>query len=298
MAQKSTSKNKEELMPCSAGPLSKPSMAYTVGSLERALLRRFPKEDAEAWDHTGVLVGDRNQTIKGIACALDPTNEAIRSAQAMGANVLLTHHPAFINAPRQFGPAQSTAIQEGAAVWEAISCGVALMNFHTSLDVSVEASRVLPGILKLQFEEIVQPVSDDGKKGYGQLCSVRTEDRPLSLEHLGARCTSVFGRQPKMWGNTKAALSRIVTCTGSASDIPSLCVQKGVDCIVCGEIRYHDALSASQAGLAVVELGHDVSEIPLVALLVAALHDLGFTDDCVRIIDQSDNWEYPEAIRH
>ena len=44
-----------------------------VSELERALLARYPKADAEGWDHVGLSVGDPSADITGVACALDAT---------------------------------------------------------------------------------------------------------------------------------------------------------------------------------------------------------------------------------
>ena len=39
--------------------LARKSFSMTVGALEKALLKEFPAEDAEGWDRTGLLVGER-----------------------------------------------------------------------------------------------------------------------------------------------------------------------------------------------------------------------------------------------
>ena len=44
-----------------------------VSELERALLARYPKTDAEGWDHVGLSVGNPAAEITGVACALDAT---------------------------------------------------------------------------------------------------------------------------------------------------------------------------------------------------------------------------------
>ena len=53
----------------------------------------------------------------------------------------------------------------------------------------------------------------------------------------------------------------------------------------------------SQAGLAVVDLGHDTSELPLAAVLAAAVENAGIPGDLVTVLDQGDNWSYPETVR-
>ena len=42
-----------------------------VAELERALFARYPKADAEPWDHVGLSVGDPAVEITGVVCALD-----------------------------------------------------------------------------------------------------------------------------------------------------------------------------------------------------------------------------------
>ena len=273
-----------------------PQVQWSVGGIERVLLERYPRDDAEEWDRMGILVGDPATKVTGVAVALDPTVEAVRAADAAGANVLLTHHPAFRDAPERIRPLSSGEQGSGAVVWEAVRRGVALVNFHTALDVSFDAARILPGMLGLEFQSIVERVTDDGR-GYGQLCSVHPDEVPMRLRTLAARCLAVFGRPARVWGDMDERIDSIVTCTGSAGDLPARCVEAGYDCLVCGEVRYHSALPAKEAGLCIVELGHDVSELPLCAVLAAALRQAGFPEDGITILDQSDNWSTPEAIR-
>lgn len=280
-----------------AGPLAKQAPLVTVGSLERALLKEFPAEDAEKWDRTGLVAGDPSQLVTGVAVALDPTVPAIEQARAAGANVLVTHHPPFLSAPGEFSPAPSVAVNAGAGVWAAVENGVALMCFHTALDVSAAAQKVLPGMLGLGLKGVLLPLAGSRRKGYGQVCAVQAEDAPLTLGQLAARCTSMFARQPRVWGSFSRVVERVVTCTGSAGDVPAAALQTQADCLICGEIKYHDALAFSQAGFAIVELGHDTSELPLVAPLAAAVRRAGVPEEAVVRIDQSDNWAYPESTR-
>lgn len=295
--KKEGAKKRKELATLASGLLSKPASTMTVGVLERALLKEFPAADAASWDRTGLAVGDPAEPVAGVAVALDPTVDAIGAARERGANVLVTHHPAFLDPPGSFAPASSVAANPGAGVWAAIDQGVALMAFHTALDVSPAAASVLPGMLNLVRKGILDPLEGSPRKGYGQVCEVRAEDDPLTLGQLAARCTSVFGRQPRVWGDFGRDLVRVATWTGSAGGAGALCLRAQVDCLVCGEVKYHDALALSQAGLAIIELGHDTSELPLVAPLAAAVERAGVPKELIAVIDQGDNWSYPEAVR-
>ena len=237
--------------------------------------------------------------LASVAIALDATVPAIAEAAAAGANVLLTHHPAYLEPPTSFAPERSAALSPGAVVWAAIQHKVALMDFHTALDVSPVAARVLPALLgfKAQGRPVVS-VAGSKSKGYGQLCKVPAgDDGPETLAHVAARCTSAFGRAPRVWGSFEAPLSTAVCATGSAGNVVQACVEAQVDCLVCGEVRYHQALDASLAGLAIVELGHDASELPLTAVLADACVRAGVAKERIVMLDQSRNWAYPEAIR-
>lgn len=282
-----------------ARSIAKAAAPLTVGALESALLREFPAEDAESWDRTGLVVGESSLAVGKVAVALDPTVSAIREARAQGADVLVTHHPPFLAAPDSFAPEASVAKSSGAGVWAAIQERVALMCFHTALDVSPRAARVLPGMLGLSFTgRFVEPLASTKRKGYGQICQAAADaGEGETLARLAARCTAVFGRPPRVWGDLEAPMRTVVTATGSAGSLGRACVAAGADCLVCGEVKYHDALDLSQAGLAVIDLGHDVSELPLVAVLADAVAGAGVAPADVIVIDQTSNWTCPESTR-
>lgn len=275
------------------------TFSMTIGGLEKALLKEFPAEDAEKWDRTGLLVGERSLPVTRVAVALDATPAAVAAAAEAGANVLLTHHPAFLEAPDGFAPEASALESPGAVVWAAIRNQVALMDFHTALDVSPAAARVLPGMLGLKFTlRFAEPLEGSRRKGYGQICEVPDNDgEPETLARLAARCMAVFGRAPRVWGEPDAAVRRVVTATGSAAGLAPALVAAGVDAVVCGEMKYHTALELAAAHVAVIELGHDASELPLVAVLAEALARAGVPAEAVTLVDQSENWWTPEAVR-
>ena len=70
-----------------------------IAEFERALLVRFPREQAEAWDHIGLSCGRPDDEVRSIACALDASLPSVQAAADAGANVLITHHPIHITAP-------------------------------------------------------------------------------------------------------------------------------------------------------------------------------------------------------
>ena len=257
-----------------------------VGILERLLLERFPAEDAEDWDFTGITVGDPNAAVTGVAVALDQTAEAVRQAADAGASVLVTHHPTYISPPSKVKPAPF-AVGPGTVVWEAVRSGVALMSFHTALDVSPSAQKVLPEKLGLELTGLPQPLPGRPQKGYGHVCQA---PRGMTLEKLARVCEKELGRAPRVWGRSDLPLSSVACATGSAGSVARDCLKAGVDCLICGELKYHESLDLLHGGLAIVELGHDVSELPFVELLRVAVEQAGVPKDRIVVVDQSFNW--------
>ncbi len=278
--------------------LARPDRQLTVDSLNDYLLKQFPASDAQDWDRTGMLVGEGALPVSNVAIALDPTVEAIREAARLKADVLVCHHPLFLDAPTDFHPAASAAVSSGAGVWAAIQNRIAVMSFHTALDVSKQAQMLLPNMLGLSFKKILSPLASSRMKGFGQICKVPLIDgHHQSLSQLSAKCLSVFGRAPRVWGDMSKPIDRCVTLGGSAGSFAADIIACGADAVICGEMRYHSSLELKEAGVAIIELGHDVSEFPLLAILAGCISDAGVDERNIVVIDQSDNWCYPESIR-
>lgn len=273
----------------------------TIGDLSDRLCAMFPAKHAEKWDRTGLLAGDRTRHVTKVAIALDPTREAVSEAAAQGANCLVTHHPAFLSVPDSFTP-DMTASGVGAVVYDAIRADVSLINYHTALDVSAEAYEMLPRKLGLMPYDILEPIgpsTKDGQEvlGYGQMCRIAQPSETITLDDLAILCESTFHRTPRVWGSADSAVQSVCTWTGSVGDSWKTCIDKRIDALICGEIKYHAALEASSCGLGIIELGHDVSELPFVALLAHAVASCGIPDSNIIQLNQESNWHHPNSRR-
>ena len=123
----------------------------TVGRIELAIASAFPPEWAEEWDRVGLLAGDPEREVTGVALALDPTRGAIAECVRRGANVLVTHHPAFLTPPATIRPGRGA----GGVVYSAMDAGVALVNAHTNLDRAPGAGALIASALGL---EVTKPI--------------------------------------------------------------------------------------------------------------------------------------------
>lgn len=233
-----------------------------VGDIERIINDAFPPENAAPWDKNGLLVGKRLQETTGVYCALDPTLEAIDATLAHSANVLVTHHPVFLDPLDTLVPEDTYTAR---VVAYAIENGVALINAHTSLDVDSEAKLLLGAIAG------AEPVEDKALSIASPYLAAWNLPSSLSVGALAQFYAQKLGISVRITGAADKMVTTFVSATGSAGSVLSAVVASDYDTIVLGELKYHDALAAREQGLAVIELGHDHSEWPLVHRLYEVL---------------------------
>lgn len=269
----------------------------TVDDLEKALFGAFPEQDAESWDNVGLAVGDRMAPLGKIALNLDMSVEAVIAAHVAGCNVLITHHPPFIKeAPCEFGPeAQTFAPASGRVIYEAASRGVNLINMHTNADRAIATRDKFAHMLEFNCvgncESVLEGVRDLHDTGFGALLECG-DAGPVELAALASRCKRVFGGSPRVWGDPKRKIHHVAYLNGSwrEPDLYEKCVRAGIECAIVGETGYHFCLDA-QPYLSIIELGHDLSELPIVDVLYDALVYAGVEETNIIKLHCSDaNW--------
>ena len=258
-----------------------------VGELEKALLELIPASAAEPWDRTGMLVGNPLDEVRNVAVALDPNAKALEFAHSYGANVLLTHHPLFLDPPSEVKPSGCTTQAPGVHIWTAVSRGISIISFHTALDANPIASEAMSRHFNTKpTGEILEATPDHDGFGYGRICV-----SPLTtLGDFAEKCEHVFERRPRIWGNPDADIERVCFWTGAAGEAPAACLERDIDLLVCGEVQYHRALDANELGLCIIELGHDASEQVLCPILVELAEKAGVARDSIYLMPLPENW--------
>ena len=235
-----------------------------VATLVEGLAGVFPLGEGEPWDRSGLLVGDPAADVTGVLCALDPTR-----AREAGANVLLTHHPAFLDPPCPIGPDANRAGLEGRVLWEAVRSGVALVGFHTCLDRSIRAREHFARLLGL---ELCGPATEEG---YGALLACGA----MTVGDLAARVAERLGTRPTLWGDEGMPVARAAYLSGSLGSMGPEAVSAGAQVVICGEAGYHRLTDLAargvpgDGGVATILVGHDASERPLADLLAEVVRE-------------------------
>ena len=110
---------------------------------------------------------------------------------------------------------------------------------------------------------------DAGLGRVGQLASVqRLGD---VAERLKEACQLPTVR---IVGNPAMAVDTVAVCSGSGASLLPRAIAAGAQVYVSGDIGYHSARDAQQAGIGIIDIGHFGSEHPAVDALVVALRDV------------------------
>lgn len=234
----------------------------TVADLVAHLDATVPFSWASDWDRVGLLAGSAAWPVGRVLVAVDPSRAAIARARATGASVLLTHHPAFLE------PLEAVVEGDGPAglAFEALRSGVALVDCHTNMDRAPAGADALPALLGLEMIAPLEPEGDGpSRPRAGRICSAAD----ATLSGLAARVGDALGVRPRVWGSPDRAVGSIAVAPGSGRSFVEAALAAGCDTLVTGELRYHEAHGVLEAGLCVIEAGHDATEWPLTRALAA-----------------------------
>ncbi len=210
-----------------------------------------PFDLAEKWDNVGLIVGDAGQEIRKAIISLDAGFDAITRAEETGCDLIITHHPLFIEPLKNLNLKDPTAFKAG----RLLKAGISLVAMHTNLDAADGGvADTLAQALSLRDVE---------SKGYFRVGTI--EPAPLS-----DWVKTLTFKNPRITDAGRPA-GRIAACPGSGMSLWREAIDAGCDTIVTGDVKYHSAMEAFEAGLNVVDLGHYGTESIIVGTFAERL---------------------------
>ncbi|MDT0323062.1 Nif3-like dinuclear metal center hexameric protein [Streptomyces millisiae] len=232
----------------------------------------WPRERAEDWDAVGPVCGDPDAEVSRVLFAVDPVREVVDEAVAIGADLLVTHHPLYLRGTTTV----SADTFKGRVVHTLIRHGVALHVAHTNADrADPGVSDALAGALDLRVTGplVPDPTDPAGRRGLGRLCEL---DHPLPLGEFTAL---VAARLPATAQGVRSAgpadlpVRTVAVCGGSGDSLFDHVRAAGVDAYVTADLRHHPASEAREhaGGLGLVDAAHWATEWPWCALAAAQL---------------------------
>lgn len=230
----------------------------SLDTITAALRSIAPLELAAEWDSVGLLVGrgGTDRPIDRAMTCLTLSPDVAREAVGERVGLVVTHHPLPF---RPVGRITDDSLA-GRVLLELIAGGVAVYSPHTAWDSAAGGiNDQLAGFCGLEGVRPIQPhaqlhLAGVGRMGHAQ--GARTvRDLAVSLfERLGV------GDGGHLVGDPGQPAGLVGIVCGSGGDLVTEVRSAGCDTLVTGELRFHAAVEAREAGLAVIVLGHFASE--------------------------------------
>ncbi len=224
------------------------------------------------WDNCGLQVGDPNARVDSVLVALDITSGTIDEALERGCGAIVTHHPLL------FRPQKTvrTDVFPGKLIAAAIRNDIHLIAAHTNLDAARNGvNSHLAACMELQD---LKPLETDSRwldePDYGGMGRIGQLAPPCALEALAARLASVLnGNDVRFVGQGERKVRRVALCSGSGGSLLDIAIEARCDAYVTGDIKYHEAQSALEAGIGLIDVGHFASEFIIVEPLASYLRN-------------------------
>ncbi len=205
------------------------------------------------WDNCGLIVNS-GKPIKRVLLCLDVTKDTIDEARELNAELIISHHPVIFKALKSVDytmPAYQLCKEE-------ISC----IAMHTNLDAATDGvNDKLAEIMNLKNTVVF---SDVGRLG----CL----EEETTTQDLAKILSIELGCSPRFFESKKKL--KTVAVVGGAGSFIEDAHKSGADCLVTGELRHDDWLTAKRLSISAIEAGHYATEKPVVKVLHNKLLEL------------------------
>ncbi|MCR5625905.1 MAG: Nif3-like dinuclear metal center hexameric protein [Lachnospiraceae bacterium] len=219
--------------------------------IEKCLEELAPTAYAEGWDNPGLLAGSYEKEINKVLVCVDVLSDCIDKAQAIGADLILSHHPLI------FGGIK--AVNDGDFVGKRIlklcESGINYYAAHTNFDRAVmvkEASKMLGLINTVPYGDVIE--TPEGALGFGVLGELEGE---MTLSGFISYAKERFSlERVSYFGDKDRPVRKVALTPGSGAEFIDEAYALGADVYISGDIKYHNGVDAGEKGICVVNAGH------------------------------------------
>lgn len=221
----------------------------TVRDIEQFLYDWAPPDTAESWDNVGLLVGDGDAEVHKVLVALDVTEAVAAEAVAVGADLIVAHHP-LMNCVWHKVQHVTTCDAQGRTITTLLKNGVSAICMHTNLDAAeggvndcLAQKLGLSGAIPLNEQKI------------GRIGTLSCEIPLEQFLHDVVKSLSCRGLRYRDGGRP---VHRVAVGGGACGEYIPHALAQGCDTFVTSDLRYNDFLDTR--GLNLIDAGHFPTE--------------------------------------
>ena len=218
---------------------------------------------AAEWDNSGLQVDAGKEEIKRILVALDITHAVIEEAKEKKVDLIITHHPLIFSPLHKVDNKTIT----GNYIVKLIQSGISVYSAHTNFDEAEGGNNdYIASLLKLA------KIKKFGGNSMGRMGELFVK---MSFEDVCSYVKdSLKLESMNIVGSPSAGIKKVGICSGSGGGMIDEAFDSGCELYITGDIKYHDALYASERGICLIDAGHYGTEKFFVENLAEKLKEL------------------------
>ena len=215
-----------------------------------------PLSYQEAWDNSGLQVGDRNAEVHEALLTVDVTESVVNEAISLGCDLIISHHPLIFRGLKQL----TGATPQERCVMQALRHNIAIYSAHTSMDSYLHGvSGRIAEKLGIRDYRILIPSVSHAEAGLGVIGDLL---QPMDNEEFVAFVARVFATHNTSlrWvEGSRKKVRKVAICGGAGAEFVEQAIAQGADAFVSADFKYHELQNAYQR-ITVVDMDHWVSE--------------------------------------
>lgn len=231
----------------------------TVQNVYDYMQQLAPEELKEPWDNVGLLVGRSGNPVSKVLLALDITRYVIEEAKAIGAELIVSHHPLIWDTHRFV----NDSVLQQEKILSLAEHRIAAISMHTNLDEAEDGvDDTLVEVLGLTPHEHLA----EGKIGH-----ISELSNPVPLQEFLGEVKGKLLANGLRYVDGGKPVYRIATGCGSCGDYLMDACRAGCDTFITGDVKHNVFLAAKELGMNLIDAGHFSTENPIIAKLSGKL---------------------------
>lgn len=241
----------------------------TVKDIFDCLNKLAPVELKMDFDNVGILVGSEKSPVTKCLVALDITDEVIDEAIAIGANLIVSHHPVIFNELKSVLAEDLT----GGKLIKLIKNDISAICMHTNLDIAEGGvNDALMSAIGGTVSGYLEPCgtdADGNKVGCGRVGELPDA---IDFNKFLAVCKNALSVNGLRYHNAGLPVKKLAVMGGSGGSCIALAKACGCDTYVTSDIKYNGFLDAKELGINLIDADHFCTENVIVPVLQEKLN--------------------------
>lgn len=224
----------------------------------------FPLRRQEAWDNSGLQIGNREADVAKVLLCTDVTDKVMQEAIDKNCGLIVSHHPLLFHGLKTI----EGATREQRCTIQAVRHDIAVYSSHTAADCCLHgiSGRMAEKLGIDDYDFLVPTGVDSGLGVIGNL------SQATGFFAFLDKVKSAFNVPViKYTAPVHNKVQRIAFCGGAGSEFIGQAIDAHADVYITADVKYHE-FQVADFRIALLDIGHFESEQHIKELMQNLLH--------------------------